>query len=328
MVVECKKCINNTNNPSVVINKDGFCNICESYANNFDKKVLEKELSFLKSFISNKKYDAMVGVSGGKDSAATLYTMKELGFTPLAFSFDIGYTKEDMFARAKLIANKMGIDHKTINIRNYVGENDKRSFMKMAELYEKEENDDLKKEFKELYNEGRKIYSTKCDVAFPFVRPCQICRKVAIKAYYNEAQKRDIQIVAVGFNEWTGLSKNSYSAIRKIQYIKSKPPIFIVHLPYLLQRKIEDVFKILEEINWEKSSDEKYIDTGGESCYLARACDHKATRMMGFNMDSTRLAREVTVGFLSKEQAKAAIRDTKKSNKSVREVLEEAGLLK
>ncbi|MCK5490949.1 MAG: hypothetical protein KAI29_05015 [Cyclobacteriaceae bacterium] len=327
MTVECKKCINNTNNPSIVINDDGICNICESYVANFNKAALDEELLFLKSFIANKKYDAMVGLSSGKDSSATLYTMKKLGFTPLAFSFDIGYTRQDMFARSKLIANNMDIDHETINIKNYVGENDKKSFMRMAELYDKEENDDLKKEFKKLYYDSRKVYSTKSDVEFPFVRPCQICRKIVIKAYYAEAQKKGIQIIAVGFNEWTGLSNKSYSAIRKIQYIKSKPPIYIVHLPYLLQRNLADVSNILKEIEWEKSSDEKFINTGSGSCYLARACEYKAKCMMDFNMDTTRLSREITAGFLTKKQAKTAIHDTRKPDKSVRKVLEEAGLI-
>ena len=327
MKKECKRCINTIENPSITINNDGMCNVCEQYFANFNQDQLEKELSFLKSFISGKKYDAMVGVSGGKDSTATLFTVKEMGFTPLAFSFEIGYTTEEMFVRAEKIAAKIGVDYEVINIRQHVGEGDSGSLKKMADLYDEKESEELKHKFRELYEEGRKHYSTKSDIAFPFVRPCQICRKIAIKSYYAEAQKRGIQVVIIGINEWTGLSGNSYSAIRKLQPIKTKPPVYIVHLPFLLQRKLADTKKILEKIGWQKPDNEKYVDTGGGSCLLARACEAKARRLLGFNMDSTRLAREATIGFLTKEEAKNALKSTRNSEKSVREVLEGAGLI-
>lgn len=324
---ECKRCINTTENTSITINNDGICNVCEQYFSNFNQDQLEKELSFLKPFILGKKYDAMVGISGGKDSTATLFTVKEMGFTPLAFSFEIGYTTEEMFGRAEKIATDIGVDYEVINIRQHVGDGDRGSLEKMADLYDEEESEELKYKFRKLYEEGRKHYSTKSDITFPFVRPCQICRKIAIKSYYAEAQKRGIQVVIIGINEWTGLSNNSYSAVRKLQPIKTKPPVYIVHLPFLLQRKLADTRKILEKIGWQKPDNEKYIDTGGGSCLLARACEAKARRLLGFNMDSTRLAREATIGFLTKEEAKSALTITRNSEKSVREVLKCAELI-
>lgn len=92
-IKECKRCLNNTKNPTINIGKNGLCNICSLYLKNFNKNVLKKELNFLKTLIGSRKskYDAMVGISGGKDSTAILYTVKEMGFNPLAFTFDIGY---------------------------------------------------------------------------------------------------------------------------------------------------------------------------------------------------------------------------------------------
>ena len=83
----------------------------------------------------------------------------------------------------------------------------------MADLYDEPVTEEFKEKFRKIYKEGRKYYSTKQQIAFPFVRPCQICRKIAIKAYYNEAIERNIKIVFVGINEWTGLSNGTYSAI-------------------------------------------------------------------------------------------------------------------
>ena len=325
--LECNRCINTTTNPSVTLNKDGMCNVCENYLKNFNPEILEKELHFLKTQILHKKYDVMVGLSGGKDSTATLYSIKQMGFTALGFTFDIGYTESNIFEKAKSIAEFVHIDYERINIKKYVNETDKSSFEKMADLYDETESEILSQKFKYYYAEGRKHYSAKDNTPLPFVRPCQICRKIAIRAYYAEARKRNINVVAIGINEWTGLSGGSYSAIRKLQPFITEPPVYIVHLPYLLQRKSWDTKEILKKTNWKKPRDDKFIETGGNACLLARACESKSQRMLGFHIDSTRLAREVTVGFITKTQAKKALNDIKAPKLSVREVLIKAGII-
>ncbi|MBI2633070.1 MAG: hypothetical protein HYW78_01615, partial [Parcubacteria group bacterium] len=86
-MVECKKCVNTSANLSSAIGKSGLCDVCERYKKNFSKEPLKKELEFLLSQKNSGqgKYDAMVGISGGKDSTATLYETSRMGFTPLAF---------------------------------------------------------------------------------------------------------------------------------------------------------------------------------------------------------------------------------------------------
>ena len=195
-------------------------------------------------------------------------------------------TKENIFNRSQKIAQTVGTDFEKINIKSYIGPNDRKSFQLMAELYGEQESEQLKKKFRDLYQEGRKIYSTKDDVAFPYVRPCQICRKVVIKAYYAEAIKRNIPIIFIGINEWTGLSDNKLSAIRKLRPFKDRPPAYIVHLPFLLQRSSNNIKPILKKIKWKQPKGDSFIETGASTCYLARACEHKAKKMLGFHIDS------------------------------------------
>lgn len=325
--ITCKKCVNSSKNKSIKIGDDGLCDVCRDYESFFDKESLKEETEFLKTFITGKKYDAMVGISGGKDSTASLYTAKEMGFSPLAFTFKIGYLPENVYTRAANAAKSMSIDHEIIDINEYVTETDRGCLEMMADLYDKEESEDLKRKFEELYTEGRKYYSNKIDIKFPFVRPCQLCRKIAIRAYYGEAIKRGVQVVVIGINEWTGLSDGTYSATRKLQPNKTEPPVYIVHLPFLLQRKLEETKEILDKIGWEKTDEEKFVDTGANSCLLARACEEKACNMLGFNPDSTRLAREVAVDFITKDEANNALKKPRSSEKTVRQVLEEGGLI-
>lgn len=327
-VKKCLNCINSEKNPSIKINEKGLCKVCDSYKNQFSQRNLEKEIDFVKSLICNKNdHDAMVGISGGKDSAATLYSVKEWGFRPLAFTFDIGYTDKDMFAKSEKVAKSIDVDFELIDIKKYINKNDRESFKLMAEIYGEKISDQLKDKFKDLYEKGRKTYSTKDDIAFPYIRPCQICRKVVIKAYYEEAVKRGISVIFIGINEWTGLSNNTFSAVRKLQPFENRPPVYIVHYPFLIQRTSEDIKPILRKIGWKQKEGTSFIETGASACRLARACEHKAKELLRFHLDSTRLSREITAGFITKEQAQHAVENYQRADETVKNVLIDAGII-
>ena len=332
---ECKKCVNSSLNLSDTIGKSGLCETCERYKKNFSVAPLKKELKFFLSLRNSGrgKYDAMVGISGGKDSTAALYEVKRMGFAPLAFSLDTGYYPKHIFQRAKQAAKQLGVDYKKINVKKYIRPADRISFRKTADLYGEHVSEELREKFRKWYAEGRRHYSVKCRHAIPFVRTCQLCRRIIVRAYYGEAQKRGVKAVILGINEWAGLSQNSeskgfvFSSIRKLRPLKNKPPVYIVHLPFLLQHKIKDTKKILRKLGWKIPKGERLIESNANSCLFARAAENKARRMFGFHPDSTRLAREVTVGFISKKQARQALAKTHNYQYSVKEVLRKANVL-
>lgn len=334
-IQECKQCINSSANLSYSIGKLGLCEVCEKYKFYFSKKSLEQEL---KLFLSLKKsgkgkYDAMVGISGGKDSTAMLYEVKKMGFTPLAFSLDSGYYPRHISKRARQVAKQLGVDYEKIDARKYIRPADRASFQKTADLYNERESPELKEKFRKWYTEGRRHYSIKCEHRIPFIRTCQLCRRVIIRSYYGEALRHGVRVVVLGINEWAGLSQNSeskkfvFSAIRKLQPFKNKPAVHVVHLPFLLQRKIGDTKKILKKLGWKIPRGEDLVESNSNSCLFARAAESKARRMLGFHPDATRLAREVTVGFITKNQARKALEKTHNYKYSVKEVLKKAKVI-
>ena len=324
-IKECQWCINNIHNKSITIDKNGICNVCKDYHRNFDKELLKDELDFIKKQKYKDGYNCMVGLSGGKDSTAMLHSVLDLGFRPLAFSFQIGYNNltQSIIKNIESFTKKLQVDYEVIDIFNYINATDRACFAGTADIYDRAMTQQIsKEEFRQIYFEGRQFYSTKQNVIFPFVRPCQICRKITIRAYYSEAVKRNIKIVFVGINEWASNKNGRYSAIRRLQPQADLPEVFIVHLPYLLQRRYSEVIKILESLSCDENVLETSVKTGGHSCILARACEDIAFNMLGFHLDSTRLSREVTVGFIDKETALQAITSGKyNSEKTVREVL-------
>lgn len=334
-VRECKRCINTSANLSSSIGSSGLCEVCEKFLHNFSRKLLGQELIFLKSLIKSGrgKYDAMVGISGGKDSTATLYQVEEMGFTPLAFTLDTGYYPSHIFVRSKQVAKELGVDHQKINAKRYARPVDYECFKKTADLYDERDSQELREKFRKWYVEGRRHYSIKCQHSIPFVRTCQLCRRMIVRAYYGEAVKNGVSVIVLGINEWAGLSQDSeskkisFSAVRKLQPFKNKPPVYIVHLPFLLQRRINDTRKILQRLGWKIPKGEVLIESNANSCLFARAAENKARRLLGFHPDITRLAREVTVGFITKDQAHKALAKAHYYPLSVRAVLKKAKIL-
>jgi len=261
-----------------------------------------------------------VGLSGGKDSSATLYQVKRLGYRPLAFTFDTGYLPNYIFRRAKAVAKKIGVDHQIIPLKPYFTPADRQRFRRLVKIYQR----DCPEEFLHDYAIGRINYSG-------LIRPCWICRAILIRAYYKEALKHGVRVVVLAINEWASLKSTTQkrqhwdvSALRKIKPFKNKPAVYIIHWPFLRQMKLKDTREILKKIGWRYYQS---VQSNASSCLLAKAAERQLKKNLGFHPDATRLAREVTVGFLTKKQARRALARTSPSKYSVRQILKRAKLI-
>jgi len=94
--VSCTRCIYDEATPSIVFDEQGVCNycqmhdrLCEEYPiGDEGQQRLRKLADEIRKAGRNKKYDVVVGVSGGCDSSYMLLQAKELGLRPLAVHFD------------------------------------------------------------------------------------------------------------------------------------------------------------------------------------------------------------------------------------------------
>jgi len=332
----CRRCVNTARNPAIKIGDDGYCQICSAYIKHFNPKHLKNELKLLHSFkkAGEKKYDVMVGVSGGKDSTATLATIKKLGFRPLAFTFDLGYLPKTTIPRARATAKQLEVDFETIDLRPRIRRIDLESYKKMAALYELPFTLATKERFIAAYAEGRKHYSVRCKHSPTFVRSCQLCRRTVIRAYYAEATRRNIPAIVLGINEWTNLNAAQQggdfrvSGVRTLRPTPKSSSITVFHLPFLLQMTSNDTKRILRPVKWKAPKGEDFIESNSNSCLFARSTERAAKRLLGFHPDSTRLAREVTVGFITQRQALKALGKIHPYKYTPRQVLERAGILK
>ena len=118
----CSKCILDNTVPEIYYNTNGVCNYCEMNdeiikeypSKDKGKKLLKSLVNDIKINGKGKKYDWIIGVSGGTDSTYTLYLAKKLGLNPLAVHFDNGWNSEIAVKNIKNATNKLNIDLFTV----------------------------------------------------------------------------------------------------------------------------------------------------------------------------------------------------------------------
>ncbi|RCG19095.1 hypothetical protein DQ384_38100 [Sphaerisporangium album] len=334
-VQSCARCPNTTRNPTVRILPSGLCAICHWWAESPHASIRRRELQHVRALAGGGRgeVDALVGLSGGKDSTATLVRVLKMGFTPVAITFDTGYYPAHITQRAARVAAQLGVRHEVVDLRPHIQPEDRASYVLTAELYDREETPLLAERFRELYLLGRERYSVKQREPMAYVRTCQLCRRLVVPAYHREAARHGARVFFLGTNEWVGLSQNpgngryTFSAVRRLQPPGAHEPVLVVHLPFLLGAGLEDTVSVLREVGWEPPAGERVVESSANSCLLGRVAEAKAARLLGFHPDTVRLAREVTCGFLPREEAERALAAPHEATGSVRQVLTGAGIL-
>lgn len=88
MIEYCRKCVMPATKPDLLIDQDGVCNACRSFENrveiDWDRR-REEFVAIVDRYRdrTNRKWDCIVPVSGGKDSTIQVLKMLELGLRPL-----------------------------------------------------------------------------------------------------------------------------------------------------------------------------------------------------------------------------------------------------
>lgn len=113
----CKCCVMDTSDKEIIFDENGVCNHCKS-AKEILKNAEEKRKDFnLADFGEKvriagigKKYDCIVGISGGVDSCYVMYLVKKMGLRPLAVHIDNGWDSELAVQNIRNLLEKLGID--------------------------------------------------------------------------------------------------------------------------------------------------------------------------------------------------------------------------
>ncbi len=115
----CSRCIYDELTPNIKFDDQDVCNYCEmsdQLADEFGtgkkkgKKIYDSILKQVKYDGRNKKYDCVIGVSGGTDSSFMLHQVKEWGLRPLAVHYDNTWNTAIASQNIKIMLEQLDID--------------------------------------------------------------------------------------------------------------------------------------------------------------------------------------------------------------------------
>ncbi len=297
--IVCSRCVIDDTIKEMVFDDKGECTFCKIHdelefkypiINNSINKILIEEIEKIKSDGKGKKYDCILGVSGGRDSTYTLYNAVKLGLRPLAVHFDNGWNSEIAVQNIKRATEILGVDLHT-------------------HVADWEEFKDLQRAF---------LFASVPDAEVP-------TDWVIFSVLYKEAINANVKYIIHGHSfrtegttplTWTYMDgkyiKNVHKIFGKVK-LNSFPNMGIIkYLYYSLVKRIKqirmlyyipynekEVLKILEnELNWKN-----YGDKHHESKYTAFFQSYILTRK--FNIDKRKLhySAKVRNGQLTREEA-------------------------
>lgn len=115
----CTRCILPDKFPGITFDGDGVCSVCHEHEQRWQtwddtlagkRKVLDRLCEDAKK--RGKQFDALVPLSGGKDSTYVLYlAVKELGLKCLAYSMDNGYLTQHAKDNISKACRILGVEH-------------------------------------------------------------------------------------------------------------------------------------------------------------------------------------------------------------------------
>ena len=120
----CTRCVSDTTMSDITFDEKGICNFC-NLQEELEKKYplgaegeknIQQIIKEMKKRGRNKKYDCIVGVSGGVDSTYCALLAKKWGLRVLAVHLDNGWNSSEAEHNIKTLTDKLGIDLKVVKV--------------------------------------------------------------------------------------------------------------------------------------------------------------------------------------------------------------------
>jgi N-acetyl sugar amidotransferase len=137
----CSRCIYDERVSQISFDEAGVCNYCkmidnlkEEYGTGSDKGIstLMAIVEDVKKAGKRKKYDCVVGVSGGTDSSYMLYLTKKWGLRPLAVHYDNTWNSAIATENIRKVLKALNVDLYTHVINNKESDDIFKSFFKAS----------------------------------------------------------------------------------------------------------------------------------------------------------------------------------------------------
>ena len=120
---QCTRCICDNTIPAITFNREGVCTLCEMH-DRFDEAfpndargeaALDEKFRKIKADGAGRKYDCIIGISGGRDSIYLLYlAVTKWKLRPLAVHFNDGFDNPVAGENMLKAVRRLGVELRTI----------------------------------------------------------------------------------------------------------------------------------------------------------------------------------------------------------------------
>lgn len=300
----CTNCIMDTSDPEITFDENGVCNYCigyESKQNMFVPKPAERE-KLLQEFVEyakkngkGKKYDCIIGVSGGVDSTYVAYKVKELGLRPLAVHLDNGWDSELAVSNIHNVLNKLNIE-----LYTYVLDWDEFRSLQVAFLRASTPDSEIPTDH--AIGALMKGFAAKENV--PLIWGANFSTESVLPRSWSQ-----------GHMDW-GYIKN-VNKLFGTNKLKDFPHYSVFKLIYWNRIKRLKIFSLLDYIDYDKEKAKKFLiqelgwrDYGGkhhESIYTKFFQAYILPQKFGFDKRRAHLSSLILAGQMTREEALAEL---------------------
>ncbi len=306
-MTHCSRCVLSDNIPSVSIGNSGVCNYCSTYRQTGTPCAEgDREVERIVRRCRDRKYQAVMAYSGGKDSSYTLKLLKErFNMSILAVTFNNGFLSKYCFGNIGTVCDCVGVDSLIVSYPSGM----------MAQMF--------------TFIEGADVFPPRSMERASAI--CSLCIALVKNLLYREAIIRGIPLVCFG---WTpgqvstarpllkmgaGMIERSFKALRDAvtgslgsEYgrfflsrdfiMENENRIPYLYYPFVNNRYDESrIYAEITKMGW--TAPEK-TDGSSSNCMLNSYANRSHMERYGFHPYAFELSSLVREGYLSREEAR------------------------
>jgi N-acetyl sugar amidotransferase len=315
----CTRCIMDTSDPLIVFDEKGICNHCkkaerllqsEPYCLPAGQKTarLQQLVDEIKAQGKGKRYDCVIGVSGGVDSTYAAWLVKKAGLNPLAVHLDNGWNSKLAVTNIENALRRLDIDLFTYVIDWEEFRDLQLSFLKASTPDSEVPSDHaiVALLYQTAAKNGIKYILAGSNIATESILPRAWSYGHSDWKYIRSVHRRFGTARLKTFPHFSLLQLLHYIAIRRIRFIS-----ILNYVDYIK----EDAMEILQnELGWEN-----YGGKHHESKYTQFYQAHILPEKFGFDKRRAHLSSLIMAGQISREQAAERMKDERYAPENLRQ---------
>ena len=138
---QCTRCVMDTTDLHIRFDANGYCNHCTGllaifshplYLRKFNEAGFERLIQKIKRAGRGRKYDCVIGISGGVDSCYLAYQLKQHSVRILLVHMDNGWNSEEAVRNIKSIADTLNVNYEAFVLDWEEFKDLQRSFLKAS----------------------------------------------------------------------------------------------------------------------------------------------------------------------------------------------------